>query len=114
MARRGAIFVNTARAAIVDRPSLEEALGPTAAADDGKGGGGPSQPPCCLAGAGLDVMWEEPCDPRDPLLTHPRVVVLPHLGCASEEAYAALAGVLARNIRRAREGRWGDLEHRVC
>jgi phosphoglycerate dehydrogenase-like enzyme len=109
MARRGALLVNTARAAVVDRAALEEALGPPA--DDGGGGGDGSRPR--LRGAALDVMWEEPCDPADPLLRHPSCVVLPHLGCASEEAYLALAGVLVRNIRAAREGRWADLEHRV-
>lgn len=111
MARKRALFVNTARAGIVDRAALEEALGP-AAFDEDDDDGDDERPPR-LAGAALDVMWEEPCDPEDPLLKHPRVIVLPHLGCASEEAYAALAGVLVRNIRAARQGRWGDLEHRV-
>jgi phosphoglycerate dehydrogenase-like enzyme len=106
MARKGALFVNTARAGIVDRAALEEALGPAFDEDA-------DERPPRLSGAALDVMWEEPCDPQDPLLKHPRVIVLPHLGCASEEAYAALAGVLVRNIRAARQGRWADLEHRV-
>jgi len=135
MARRGAFLVNTARAGIVDRAALEAALGPAdegaaggaaggaegkgaAGGAEGKGAGeargGPAAPaPPRLGGAALDVMWQEPCDPRDPLLSHPRALVLPHLGCASKEAYAALGGVLVRNIVAAREGRWGDLEHRV-
>jgi D-3-phosphoglycerate dehydrogenase len=123
MARRGAYFINTARAAVVDRKALEQALGPAddqeeeegqeAGQEEGAAAAQSRPRPPRLAGVGLDVMWQEPCDPSDPLLCHPRAVVLPHLGCASEEAYAALAGVLVRNITAAREGRWADLEHRV-
>jgi len=45
-------------------------------------------------------------------LRNPRVVSLPHLGCATEEAYHALASVLCDNITRIREGR--ELLHRLC
>ena len=38
--------------------------------------------------AGLDVAWEEPLDPADPVLSHPAVILTPHIagtvegGCA--------------------------------
>lgn len=51
-----------------------------------------------LGGVGLDVTWDEPADPNEPLYRHPKVITLPHLGCATEEAYDALARVLCHNI----------------
>jgi glyoxylate reductase len=62
----GAMLINTSRGGVVDEDALLAAL------DDGR-----------LAGAGLDVFEREPVDPRHPLVRHPRVVALPHIGSAT-------------------------------
>ncbi len=71
---KDAFFINVARGPVVDRTALERAL-------DGEE----------IAGAGLDVLWEEPHSVDDPFLTHPRVVVTPHIGGVND---ASLEGVL--------------------
>ena len=71
---RDAFFINVARGPVVDRSALERALEKE-----------------WIAGAGLDVLWEEPHRTDDPLLTHPRVVVTPHIGGVND---ASLEGVL--------------------
>ena len=66
--KRGAVFVNTARGAIVDQDALIAAL------DAGH-----------LFGAGLDVTDPEPL-PRDhPLLQHERIVTTPHIASATAD-----------------------------
>ena len=75
-----AILVNTARGEVVREPALLEAL------EQGR-----------LAGAGLDVFPEEP-RVHEALVTHPRVVTLPHLGSATWETRRAMAGLAVRNV----------------
>src|SRR5436190_1325994 len=67
-----AIFVNTGRGKVVDEPALIEAL------REGK-----------LAGAGLDVLEQEPPDPSNPLLSMPNVTVTPHVAAYSNESMVA-------------------------
>lgn len=61
-----AILINTARADLVDRAALLEAL------TEGR-----------LGGAGFDVLYEEPAADGDPLLKFDNVVLTPHLAGAS-------------------------------
>ena len=75
-----AIFVNTGRGPVVD----EEAL--IAALRAGK-----------LAGAGLDVLEQEPPDPNNPLLSMENVTVTPHVAAQSNESS------VARRIRHGEE-----------
>ncbi|KAF8058046.1 gyaR [Scenedesmus sp. PABB004] len=91
-----AVLVNTARGPVIDRAALLDAL------DDGH-----------LGGVGLDVHWVEPADPDDRLYRHPKVLALPHTGAATHEFYRSVAKVLVHNITAVRDGRLGDLQHRL-
>lgn len=76
----GSILINTARGEIVDESALADAL------ESGR-----------LRGAGLDVYEREPAvEPR--LLAMPHVVLLPHLGSATEEARRAMARIVATDV----------------
>ncbi|MGH7392490.1 MAG: phosphoglycerate dehydrogenase [Candidatus Rokuibacteriota bacterium] len=87
--RRGVRIVNCARGGIVDEGDLLAAL------ETGH-----------VAGAALDVWSEEP--PRSErlrrLITHPRVIVTPHLGANSSEAQVNVALDVARQIVAFRDG----------
>jgi glyoxylate reductase len=78
----GAYLINTARGPIVDEEALCDAL------DSGH-----------LRGAGLDVYEHEPrVHPR--LLAMKNVVLLPHIGSATQEARDAMARIAATNVLR--------------
>ncbi|MDG9709473.1 2-hydroxyacid dehydrogenase [Streptomyces sp. DH10] len=83
-----ATVVNTGRGGVVDEEALLMAL---------RGGD--------LHSAGLDVMTDEPrTDPSDPLLNEPHLVVLPHVGSATEATRAGMVELAARNIEAVLEG----------
>jgi phosphoglycerate dehydrogenase-like enzyme len=65
-----AIFINTARAAIVDQDALLDALMTRK-----------------IAGAGLDVYDREPLPADAPILKAPNTVLTPHLGYVTRESY---------------------------
>lgn len=48
-----------------------------------------------LGGLGIDVAWKEPFDPEDPILSHPNVLITPHLAGVTEYAYRTMAKVLS-------------------
>ena len=54
--------------------------------------------------AGLDVFKKEPIDPSHPLLTLPNVVLLPHIGSATQETRDAMALLAAQNLVTALQG----------
>jgi phosphoglycerate dehydrogenase-like enzyme len=68
-----AYLINVARGPFVDEEALADAL---------DAGG--------LAGAALDVLTEEPPDPSNRLLHHPRTLVTPHSAWYSDSALAEL------------------------
>jgi len=75
MMKRSAIFINTARGAIVHEPDLIEALRTNR-----------------IAGAGLDVFEREPLPPDSPFHALPNVVLTPHAaGITPETTEAGLA-----------------------
>jgi len=86
--RPGAVLVNTARGGIVDETALAAAL------DSGH-----------LFAAGLDVFEREPVAADNPLLRHPRVVVLPHIGSATTLTRAKMVDLAVRNAEAALQGR---------
>ncbi len=92
--RPGALLLNVARGAILDRAAVEASLA------SGH-----------LGGLGLDVYWQEPWDPADPLWRHPRVVTLPHVAGSTEEAFAGIVAIVVDNIDRLRRG--ATLQHQV-
>jgi phosphoglycerate dehydrogenase-like enzyme len=83
----GALLVNCARGPIVDRAALEAAL------DAGR-----------LGGVGLDVFWEEPWDPSDPLYARDDVVTLPHVAGSTVEAFGRIADIVVENVARVQSG----------
>lgn len=91
----GAFLVNCARGPILDRAAVVRSL------ESGR-----------LGGVGLDVFWEEPWDPADPLFAREDVVTLPHLGGTTVEAFTRIADIVGENIRRMLAGE--ELLHRVA
>ena len=77
----GAILLNTARGELIREPALLEALRENR-----------------LSGVGLDVYPDEPAVHPE-LVSHPRVVTLPHIGSATEETRRGMADLAVRNVR---------------
>jgi D-3-phosphoglycerate dehydrogenase/(S)-sulfolactate dehydrogenase len=57
-----------------------------------------------IAGAGLDVMSQEPPGPDHPLVNHERVVVTPHTAGVTEQSFTALGRAVADNVARLKRG----------
>ncbi len=77
----GSYLVNASRGGLIDLDALLEAL------DNGQ-----------LSAAGLDVLPQEPPPPDHPILSHPRVILSPHVAWYSEEAGRELRRKAALNI----------------
>ncbi|MFP4222773.1 MAG: D-2-hydroxyacid dehydrogenase [Phycisphaeraceae bacterium] len=77
-----AFVINTGRGPLIDEAALAEAL------HAGR-----------IAGAGLDVLSEEPPRADNPLLTAPRCVVTPHTAWATKASKERLMHIAADNVR---------------
>jgi D-3-phosphoglycerate dehydrogenase len=78
--KQGVRIINTARGELIDENALIQAI------DAGR-----------VAEAAIDVFREEPPG-ESPLLTHPRVLVTPHLGASTEEAQERAALDVAQEV----------------
>ena len=76
-----AYLVNTARGGLVDQDALARALRERT-----------------IAGAALDVTDPEPLPPDHPLLDAPSLIVLPHLGSATDATRERMADLAADNL----------------
>jgi phosphoglycerate dehydrogenase-like enzyme len=76
-----AVIVNTARGPLIDEAALIAAL-------RGRK----------IAGAALDVYWQEPIPTDHPLLGMDNVVLTPHLGYVVEESYRAFYGDIVEAV----------------
>lgn len=81
------VLVNTARGALVDEAALVEALSARQ-----------------IAGAGLDVLADEPPHADHPLLRLDNVVLSPHVAAGTRDAFRTKMGAIAANIGRLRAG----------
>ena len=86
--KRTAFLINTSRGPVVDERALIKAL------QQGR-----------LAGAGLDVFEKEPVDPENPLLKMENVVLLPHVGSATEATRRAMVDLAAENALAVLQGK---------
>jgi phosphoglycerate dehydrogenase-like enzyme len=80
--KRDAFLINLSRGGLVDRNALEDALASNR-----------------IAGAGLDVFWEEPPDPDDPIFKY-NVLATPHIAGSTDVSIRNIVKVAAENIRR--------------
>ena len=80
--KQNSFLINLSRGGLVDREALKEALA------SGK-----------IAGAGLDVFWEEPPDPHDTIFSY-NVIATPHVAGSTDISMQGIVKVVAENIRR--------------
>jgi phosphoglycerate dehydrogenase-like enzyme len=78
----GSFLINLSRGGLVDPDALRNALA------TGQ-----------IAGAGLDVFWEEPPDPNDPIFRY-NVLATPHIAGSTDVSMRGIVKVVADNIRR--------------
>ena len=84
-----AVVINTARGPIIDEPALIEAL------QSGR-----------IAGAGLDVLEDEPPSHNNPLLTMENVLVTPHVASATTRMRPETRRRVGREVALVLRGRW--------
>lgn len=79
--REGAYLINTSRGSLIDEDALVWAL------SEGR-----------LAGAALDVLKDERQGAQSPLYGHPKVLLTPHLGAETREAYFRVGNANAEDM----------------
>lgn len=79
--KRGLLLVNTARGGLIDETALLEAL------RSGQ-----------VAGAGLDSFAVEPMTAGHPFQNEPRIILSPHIGGVTGDAYVNMGVAAARNL----------------
>jgi D-3-phosphoglycerate dehydrogenase len=92
--KQGAILINTSRGGLVDDKALLNAV------ENGK-----------LAGAGLDVVENEPLLESDPLIKNSNIIVTPHIGGGTADIADAIIPMLVNDIKAHVDGR--EIEHLV-
>ena len=85
---RDSWIINVARPGILNRNALQEALDKN-----------------WIAGAALDVIWDEPIDPEDSLFDDPRLSLSPHVGGATDEFSRGVFAHIEENLKRLKNGK---------
>ena len=80
-------FINVARGGLVVEEALIRAL------DEKR-----------LAGAGLDVLAQEPPRLNNPLLNHPQITLTPHIGAMTDESFMGIMNFICENVDRLSRG----------
>ena len=83
-----AYLINTARGPIVDQKALTKALQERR-----------------IAGAGLDVLEQEPPDPDDPILKLDNVILAPHALCWTDQCFAGNGAADVKAVLEVQHGR---------
>lgn len=83
-----AYFINTARGPIVDQKALTKALQERR-----------------IAGAGLDVLEQEPPEPDDPILKLDNVILAPHALCWTDQCFAGNGAADVKAVLEVQHGR---------
>ncbi|WP_196601845.1 D-isomer specific 2-hydroxyacid dehydrogenase family protein [Pectinatus frisingensis] len=91
MMKKGIYIVNTARGQLINEAALIEALNNK-----------------IVAGAGLDVMENEPIDAEHPLLGYDNVIITPHTSAYTYECLNGMGIKVVTDVKRVLSGRMPD------
>lgn len=84
--KAGSFLINLGRGGLIEKPALIAALASNR-----------------LAGAGLDVFWQEPPDPQDVVFGY-NVIATPHIGGVTDVSQQGIIQGICDNLRRLRDG----------